>query len=550
VKNVALICLWLAIAPSAHALLKAEVDATSISVADTIRLSVRADTTNPTGTPNIDAVHADFDVLSTQTSSQFRSINGRVEAWTIWTYFLKPKHDGTLQIPAFSIGAEQSQPISITVRELDPQLRRAIGETVFFETDHTPDRVYVQSQVVVSRKLFYASGAQLYGEMPEVPEIPGALVRPLGDPQQSTVMRDGRQYGMIEQRFAVFPEHSGELEIPKASVTGSIRFGAGSRRVGADVSSEPVTIQVLPIPAEYPQAAPWLPATQAELLEDWPGDPARGLAVGAASQRTLIVRVDGNTASAIPPLATSIPTSMKSYPEAPRLHEVPTAAGIVGTRAESTSLVATAPGTVTLPEVSLTWWDTVNQQVKTTSVPARTVNVTGTAATPPPERRDETAAASSQESVRPAAVAPAAVSPPARSEFTIWYVVAACALFAGCFVALRRWRIPRRAAPKNVEVPAHRALARACSSNDPQRIRASLDEWLIAHYALPVSTAAALFARESAAREAVNALNARLYKRGHTETFDPAALRACVDAERSRKPARMPEEWPALYPSA
>jgi hypothetical protein len=80
-----------------------------------------------------------------------------------------------------------------------------------------------------------------------------------------------------------------------------------------------------------------------ELLEDWPGDPAHGLAVGAASQRTLIVRVDGNTASVIPPLPTSVPASMKAYPETPRLNEVPTAGGIVGTRTETTSLVATAP---------------------------------------------------------------------------------------------------------------------------------------------------------------------------------------------------------------
>lgn len=551
-KKVALICLWLAIAPFAHALLKAEVDATTISIADTIRLTVRADTTNPTGTPNIDALHADFDVLSTQSSSQFRSVNGHVDAWTIWTYFLKPKHDGTLQIPALSVGAEQSQPISITVRELDPQLRRAISETVFFETDHTPDLVYVQSQVVVSRKLYYASGAQLYGEMPEVPQITGALVRPLGEPQQTTVMRDGRQYGLIEQRFAVFPEHSGELEIPKASVTGSIRLGTGGRRVGADVSSEPLTIHVLPIPAEYPHDAPWLPATQVELLEDWPGDPAHGLAVGAASQRTLIVRVDGNTASVIPPLSASIPASMKAYPEAPRLNEVPTAGGIVGTRTETTSLVATEPGAVTLPEVSLTWWDTANQQVKTTSVRERTVTVTGTAAAPPPERPDETAAAPTREAAQPTVVPPAAVSPslPAQTDSTIWYVVTAFIVLAGGVIALRRWRIPRRVAPKNIELPAYRALARACSSNDPTRIRATLDDWLVAHYALPIATAAARFAQESPARDAVNALNARLYKHDHSETFDAAALRACVDAQRSRKHERMSAEWPALYPSA
>jgi hypothetical protein len=110
------------------------------------------------------------------------------------------------------------------VKELDPQLRRAIAQTVFFETAYTPKQVYVQSQIVVTRRLFYVNGAQLYGDMPNTPEIPGAMVKLLGESEHSTAVRDGRQYGMIEQRFAVFPERSGDLTIPAATVTGSVRL--------------------------------------------------------------------------------------------------------------------------------------------------------------------------------------------------------------------------------------------------------------------------------------------------------------------------------------
>jgi hypothetical protein len=558
VKRTALLWLWLAVAPLAHATLTAEVDSTTISAADTVRLTVRVDTTNPTGMPNLDALSADFAVLSTQTSSQFRSMNGHVDAWTIWTFLLKPKHGGTLQIPALSVGGEQSKPISIAVRELDPQLRHAIGETVFFETTHTPDRVYVQSQVVVTRKLFYANGAQLYGEMPEIPEIPGALVRPLGDAEQSTAMRDGRQYGLIEQRFAVFPEHSGKLEIPIATVSGSVRLpadaGMGGRRIGIDVSSEPLTINVLPIPAEYPDGAPWLPATQVELLEDWPGEPARGLAVGTPSQRTLIVRVDGNTASAIPPLAASIPATLKSYPEAPHLNEVPTAAGIVGTRTETTSLVATQPGATTLAEVSLTWWDTVNQQVKTASVPAHTLDVTGTATPQTTQHPDETIAAPAEQPAMQAPAASVVVQPNTQAPgFATWYAVGAILLLALCIVGWRlqrQPRAPRTVAPTKAEAAAYRTLARACASEDLKQIRTALDGWLTAHFALPISAATALFTRDPNARAAVNALNARLYQHDHGERFDAPDLRACVDALRSRHTReRRPEELPALYPS-
>src|SRR4029077_19468430 len=107
----------------------------------------------------------------------------------------------------------------------------------------------------------------------------------------------------------VFPERSGDLTIPAATVTGSVRLadsGIG-RRIGVDVSSDTLKVTVLPIPAEYPRDAPWLPATDVELLEDWPGEPERGLATGTPSQRTFIVRPDGTAPSALPPLWGAVP---------------------------------------------------------------------------------------------------------------------------------------------------------------------------------------------------------------------------------------------------
>ena len=350
----------------AFARLDASVDSTAISAADTIRLTLRADSTNITGEPNLDALSAQFDVLDTQRNSQFQSINGQVSAWTTWTLTLKPKHTGTLTIPPISVGNDTSQPISITVKDLDPQLKSAIARTVFFETTYEPKQVYVQSQIIITRRLFYLGGAQLYGNMPDAPDIPGAMVESLGDASRSTAIRDGRQYGVIEQRFAAFPERSGTLKIPTTSVTGSVRLddGMGGRRVGIDVTSEPLSIAVLPIPPDYPRDTPWLPASDVELVQDWPGEPARGLATGTPSQRTLIVRADGNTASAIPPLKMRLPDSIKAYPEPPKMNETQGRSGIIGTRTESTSLVATQPGSLTLPEVSVTWFDTVHRQVK------------------------------------------------------------------------------------------------------------------------------------------------------------------------------------------
>jgi hypothetical protein len=544
---------------TASARFDASVDATSISEADSVRLTLRTDGVNLTSNPDLEPLTNEFDVLSNQRSTQIQSFNGSVDALTTWTLLLKPKRTGTLQIPAITLGGETTRPIEITVKDLDPQLKRAIAQTVFFETTYTPKSVYVQSQIVVTRRLFYVNGAQLYGDMPNAPEVPGAMVKLLGEAEHTTAVRDGRQYGTIEQRFAVFPERSGDLTIPAATVTGSVRLaesGVG-RRIGVDVSSEALRIPVLPIPAEYPHDAPWLPAADVELLEDWPGEPEHGLAAGTPSQRTLIVRAEGNASSAIPPLAVSRPDSLKAYPEPPKLSETQTRGGIVGTRTESTSLVATRPGDITLPEVHVTWWDTARQQVRTAALPARTIKVTGTAATAPPATA-ATPTQTERESAVPAqpridaAATEQAPAPPA--SMNRWLAAAFAAALLGWAITAWRSRYLRSrgsngADTRAAEKHAYAAFRRACDVRDARRVRSELDRWLTARYALPLVDAKRCFAEQASARDAIDALNARLYRHDAAATFDPLPLRRCVDMARHAARSPRSDELPSLYPS-
>ena len=67
----ALCALVLMLAPAlALARFEAGVDATTISEADTIRLTLRADGMNLTSNPDLDPIKNQFDVLSDQRSSQ------------------------------------------------------------------------------------------------------------------------------------------------------------------------------------------------------------------------------------------------------------------------------------------------------------------------------------------------------------------------------------------------------------------------------------------------------------------------------------------------
>ena len=552
----------LLIAPLVRANLEAQVDTDTISIGETVQLTLRADGTDITGSPDLKPLEGDFDVQSTEHSTDFSSTNGRVEAWTSWTLLLKPKRTGTLTIPSLVVGNDHSQPLQITVRDLDPAVKR----TVFFETSYAPKRVYVQAQVVVTRKLFYSRGAQLYGAMPALPDIAGAMVEPLGDAEHSTEFRNGRQYGVVEQRFAVFPEHSGTLTIPAVTVSGSVQLPSSDvfpRRVGVDISSDKLDIDVLPIPAAYPKDAPWLPATRVELLEDWPAAADHTMHVGTPSQRTLIVRVEGNVASAIPPLHTALPNSLKAYPEAPALNEIPNETGLVGTRTESTSLVATAPGPITLPAVSLTWWDTANQKVRTATLDAEVVEATGAPLPQPPANQQPSQAATpTTTSVPPATPSPPAPTNPVTApavSFNLWTVllaivaVVAIAGWSIAFTRLRRLQLRPASAADSAdhrEAAAYKTLARRCRGGDPASIRAALDGWLTTHYRTSLADAAARFNADPEARAAVNALNALLYKQTPGAAFDAAALLRCIDAERRRGTGIAGStEFPPLYPS-
>ncbi|MCH8264531.1 MAG: BatD family protein, partial [Proteobacteria bacterium] len=56
-----------------------------------------------------------FDVLGTRTSSQIRSVNGVVDAWTDYIITLFPLNEGELLIPALSINNAVTEAITIVV---------------------------------------------------------------------------------------------------------------------------------------------------------------------------------------------------------------------------------------------------------------------------------------------------------------------------------------------------------------------------------------------------------------------------------------------------
>ena len=100
---------------------------------ETVRLSIKAFNTRETERLDLSALEDDFQVMGTNTNSQYRYINGRSESWVEYAITLQPKKTGTLRIPPIRVGGKFSDELSLFVKPLSLAAREKMKEQVVYE---------------------------------------------------------------------------------------------------------------------------------------------------------------------------------------------------------------------------------------------------------------------------------------------------------------------------------------------------------------------------------------------------------------------------------
>ena len=381
VKTVLLILVISIWSTASSAELSTRLSRSSIDELESVQLTIRANGTRSVEELDLSELEKNFQVLNTNTSSQYQYINGNEQSWVDYQITLKPRIAGTLTIPSLTIGNESSLPLTLKVRPISQSLRDEINQLVFFEVETSKESVYVQEQLLFTRRLVYSNGVQLYNEIPGPPKIANALVLILGETRSGTTERNGKKYGVVEQRFAIFPEMSGKLEIPAIDITASVRLIERGRvsRKGVRVSTTDLLVNVMPVPEAYPEEAPWLPA-QAIIITQTLEPGVSKANVGDTLQRRIQVRIDGNTGSILPSLNAQPSESLFSiYPTAPSIKDDTSGDSVIGYRTESSSIVPLQPGQLSLGETSITWWDTVSNEVRISVLADSRISAAGSA---------------------------------------------------------------------------------------------------------------------------------------------------------------------------
>ena len=462
----------------------ASLDRNPIRADETVRLIIETEGGASGKAPDLRPLDEAFERLGTSTSTQIRILNGEQSALTRWTVELAPRRSGEVTVPPITVGGLSTPALTLRVLEA-PASGAGAGSDIFIESEIFPKAPYVQSQVTYALRLFRA--VEILDGTLEEPRAADALVQRLGRDAGYTVTRGGRRYRVIERRYAIFPQSSGELHIPALRFDGEVADAGGGgssfnrlfmqgRRVR--LRTEDYRLEVRPRPAEF-EGRTWLPARTLGLVEQWSEDPPEPR-VGEPLTRTVTVKATGLRGDQLPEIEMGEPDGVRVYPDQPAVRSASDADSIYGSREQRFAVVPFREGEVVLPEIRVRWWDTVADAPAEALVPSRTLR----AGAAPAEATDLVTALSNPERAGSPEGDPAPGRGGAHPAGGGWQWVSAVLLALWAATAFGWWRSRRGVLQAVHEDPrgpaaarARRALRRACDEGRAAEARDALLEW-------------------------------------------------------------------------
>src|SRR5215471_10068471 len=442
---VALVAALGAAAAAAQATLEASVDRPVIHDNESFTYTIRAEG-SVRGEPELGAIKQQFDVLASSSDKRIGIVNGRTSEVTTWTYELMPKKAGNFALPQVRVGAQQTN--AVALRVIPPQVASSAPADIFMELEAQPSTVYVQSQVIVTLRLFVGVATGRATLTP--PEVAGgeAIVEKLGEDTNYSTERAGRGFTVRERRYAVFPQQVGKLTVGPATFEAMVIPDRGFSRVSRFRSStlELAVQPAVPPPASMPGAV-WLPAERVVLSDHW-NDDSPELMAGIPRTRQVTIEADGLLETQLRELALPQPPGLRQYADQPELSHELTPLGLKSKRSVSMAVIAQTPGEITLPKLALPWWNVKAQKWEVAELPERTFKISPSA---------EAATPATQPEISPAA-------PPAARTSSPWLLVSAVLALGWLATAFAWWR---SSGTRRGRATGDRAAARTAGERRP-----------------------------------------------------------------------------------
>ena len=496
-----------------------------------------------TGEPDFSILEEEFEILSRRQQNQFSLINGTAVSYTEWLLELLPRGTGEILIPELDFKGVNSEAIILQVEDSRPAARNR--EPIFVETELDKTTAYVQEQLLLTLRIF--TSEPLLGLSSDGLSIDNTSILQLAENQYQT-RENGVAYQVNEIKYVLFPEASGELVIPQVRLNTAIPdrrdpfsgslFGNRGKRVLLYSDEQRVTI--LPRPANSGSGA-WLPAKGLSLTERW-SRPPDDLVAGEPITRTITLTAQELAATQLPPLRIPDGDGYKIYPDQPQMDNSGDSSGVIGSRVESMAIVPSRAGTITLPPVTVQWWDTVSQQPRQAVLEQRTLTVKAAAGqVPDVSETDKTDRTNAAEPIVTPVVAQ-------ESGLLIWILISVnLVLLIAVAVLFLLWRNSSRQPALNVtpvetvdepkENTLFAELQRQSKDDNPRAFRHALLRWARVYWDRPLLTLqdVATTANSGKLAETLDALDRSLYGGAPENVNLPTIFEQLKQLRKNRK---------------
>ncbi|WP_173238232.1 protein BatD [Legionella antarctica] len=459
----------------AQADIQVQVDPSQVTMGEAFKLTLIQTDTQNGGVPDLTALQKDFVILGTERNVNYSIINGQAQSSSQWVVALRARKMGTLTIPAIKIGLEQSTPITINVeagsKTQDVQIDSSQSQDVILTAEVDEKKPYINQQIIYTVRLY--NSKQLLNADYQGPQVEDALLIPLGEQKRYQKMQNNTNYMVEEQSYAIFPQKSGPLKITSPIFTALV-YDIDPQRIQA--KDKPVNLKVQSVPDQY-KGKTWLPAKQVRLSEHYENS-SQNISQGSTLTRTITLEGVAIPAQLLPTLDFSETDTFSVYPEKGADHNQVKHGELVGTTEIKVTYLFNKAGKVTIPELSLPWFNTETGKEETAILAPRSLEITPSSSEAvkntayPTVNRDNVTQQSPS----------ASRSSSSTSDNWAWIVAALFALAWIVTLGLWGWQRRSRNLGKGQYKRALEELDKACSQGNPQNARDALLKWAALHW--------------------------------------------------------------------
>lgn len=383
---------------------EASVDTKNVTIGEGLTLSLTLSDTKPKSTPLDAALKKDFTVQGKAQTASTRIINGNTSSQIGWQYNLIPKHKGEIEIPAITIDTETGQlstkPIKIKVSTSSNTKESTYQDGVSVASRISKKDPYTNETIIYTVEVTsYYNLSDLHSSHFEINDT---IFEPIGSPVINQKVIDGYDALVITYKYRLTPLKAGQIEMPSHIMTGLLidknigsrwggfyrddvdqfdifgnvnRFGSLSSRKKHKfkISTKPIILNVQEVPQEHNAL---IRAEDLQINENF--DEKQLLKQGEPLMRSFTIRATGTIGNQIPSLDGVMnikEEEIKIYPDLPTINDQIKDDKQIGQRIESYTLIPQKSGKITLPEISIPWWNVKTKQVEYAKVPSRILNI-------------------------------------------------------------------------------------------------------------------------------------------------------------------------------